>query len=812
MDSTATNFPYQKQATSKKGKQFCIDCFTTALNTAYNLTNNTRQSKTEMQELMDLFDNKLNPKEIKRIVDPWDFGLKSLQESFKHFPIANSKIELLLGEEVRRKFDYKWFVINPEAISSKEEKIRERLNQIIIESLASADYSEEELAKKLQIEDKFSKMSSQDVREMRANHFSNWLYREQNLKNRFVESLKQMLVLGEEIACVDIVSNEPIVRICDPRTITTVRSGSSFLIEDSDIIIEDTYLPLGKVIDMYYEDLSTTDISNLEKKLSRGSNNDLINYGNNSNPGMTNPFVIDGVVNNENGTISPIDIDLSSFINNQNLTAYDEYGNIRVVRVVWNSLRKVGELKWKDEDNQWQSKIVDENYIPDEMSGEVIEWFWINEWWETTRLGENIFVKYGPRPVQFRRRNNRSRCSSGYVGTIVPVSLFKRMVPYSYMYDTFMYRTEVAFAKAKGVIGKLDISKKPDDWNFDQWLYYAEQFNWIVEDPFTEGKKGAALGKMSGNLNQNSTVLDMSLGNYIQQHFSMLQFIESQMDKISGITPQREGAISSRETVGGVERSVLQSSLITEPWFMIHDDFKCRVLEVLFETAKYAYRDKKETLQYITNDLVTTFFELDGEDLNESEYGLLMVNGADFSKIQGMIEEVSKFAMQNDKMNISTLVDIYMSESLGTMRAKLENSEAKFEQRQQEQFEAELAQKEKAEEYALQMSERSAQLEEDRLMLEDEMNIRDNQTKIDIAMLGDQKDSEQNPIEDKATLETIKQNWQKIQNDFDMKKKEFLEQKRLHDKKLLEESKLNKLKMKEVERHNRKVESKKTVS
>jgi hypothetical protein len=37
-----------------------------------------------------------------------------------------------------------------------------------------------------------------------------------------------------------------------------------------------------------------------------------------------------------------------------------------------------------------------------------------------------------------------------------------------------------------------------------------------------------------------------------------------EMGEVMGITPQREGQVSNRETVGGVERSVLQSSHITE--------------------------------------------------------------------------------------------------------------------------------------------------------------------------------------------------------------------------------------------------------
>lgn len=99
------------------------------------------------------------------------------------------------------------------------------------------------------------------------------------------------------------------------------------------------------------------------------------------------------------------------------------------------------------------------NYPINKEEGENVEWFWVTEWWECTRLAKDIYVKWGSCPVQFRHRYNRSSVPQdtwNYCSYIT----FKRMMPYSYLYDTFMFRTEVAFAKAKA-IGKLDILNVP---------------------------------------------------------------------------------------------------------------------------------------------------------------------------------------------------------------------------------------------------------------------------------------------------------------------------------------------------------------
>jgi len=96
-------------------------------------------------------------------------------------------------------------------------------------------------------------------------------------------------------------------------------------------------------------------------------------------------------------------------------------------------------------------------------------------------------------------------------------------------------------------------------------MYYAKANHIAVVDSFKEGNKGVATGKLAGMLNnQSSGVIDADQGNAIQNDINLLQFIKMEMGEVMGITPQREGQVSNRETVGGVERAVLQSSHITE--------------------------------------------------------------------------------------------------------------------------------------------------------------------------------------------------------------------------------------------------------
>lgn len=118
---------------------------------------------------------------------------------------------------------------------------------------------------------------------------------------------------------------------------------------------------------------------------------------------------------------------------------------------------------------------------------------------------------------------------------------------------------------------------------------------------------------LTASLNNNTQqLLSSNLGNYIQQMMNLLEYIKNDIGETLGISKQREGQISNRETVGGVERATLQSSHITEWLFAIHEDVKRRVLDCVLDTAKIASNGENLKFRYITSDLAQQTIEIDG--------------------------------------------------------------------------------------------------------------------------------------------------------------------------------------------------------
>ena len=190
--------------------------------------------------------------------------------------------------------------------------------------------------------------------------------------------------------------------------------------------------------------------------------------------------------------------------------------------------------------------------MPNKDLGESVQWLWVNEAYEGTKIGGSRYVKLGPRKFQIRSLNNKSRCDLGYIGTDCGVSMMSRMAPFQFAYNIYMRRLELLVARFGGPIIELDTSKIPDDWDLDKWMYYLHILGYMVVDPFNEGKKGQAQGKLAGNFNTTNKAISPEIGQFIQQNISMLAYIEQQLGTIAGITKQREGQVDNRETVGGV--------------------------------------------------------------------------------------------------------------------------------------------------------------------------------------------------------------------------------------------------------------------
>lgn len=82
----------------------------------------TRKSVYNMEVNYDLVNGKLHMEDMKLYLNPYNLNASFIPDGLQHYPIINSKLRVLQGEESKRVFDFRVVVTNPNAVSEIEER------------------------------------------------------------------------------------------------------------------------------------------------------------------------------------------------------------------------------------------------------------------------------------------------------------------------------------------------------------------------------------------------------------------------------------------------------------------------------------------------------------------------------------------------------------------------------------------------------------------------------------------------------------------------------------------------------------------
>lgn len=682
--------------------------------------------------------------DMKYYLNPYNDKNYYVPDKIQHYPIANDLLGVLIGEEYNKKFDFFVRVSNMDAISSKEEDMKGDMQQKLLGLINQEGLSEQEVQNELQSISKYFKYEYQDVREIRANYLIDHYVKELDFKLKMNEAFKDALITAEESVMFDIVGDEPVMIKLNPNKLHVLRNSKSSKLEDADIIIYEDHWSPGLILDTYHDEFKDKDVTEIER-LSVNSTGD----------GMKNTSDADYWVRNPN------EFAMDGFIDNAGLNGngyIDDQGNIRVLRVFWKSKRKVFKVKSHDPITGEESyDYKDESYVVRKELGEEATTEWINEAWEGTKIGENIYINMRPRKVQYNRLSNPSKCHFGIIGQVYNtnqsegVSLLDRMKPTTYLYDIVYDKLLKTLAKDGGTAIEVDLAKIPEKISMDKWLYFLRKDGVAVVDSFNEGSRGAATGKIAGNFNTTGKQLNFSQAAEIQNLTSLLIYLKSSLQDLSGVSDQRKGSTKASETASGIERSVVQSSHITQELFAIHDNFKKRCLECLLETSKIALKGNKKKLQYISDDYANQLFEIDGDEFAECDYGIIIDQDANNSQLEQKVEQLAHAWSQNETVKPSTILSIMKGSSLSKAMRDIDTDVKEKKQEAQEQLQQQQQMQQQQLEAQQQQAQQSIELEAmkfDREMELDKYKIdMDNQTKISVAAMNAIPDDQDDSIE-----------------------------------------------------------------
>lgn len=726
-------FPLQRLPMSKKTqdwKEACVD-YIAGHSQGSSRDGNNRSRKEEMQTYYDLYNSIYSEKDLKYVTNPFkqQDGFPAMAQDYN---IIKPKIDLLLGEETKRPFNFR--VVHTSDIATSE--IQDKAKQMIVDYIQAtimsklgpeeqARYQEALQSGEIMTPEQIQKYISKDykdIAEITAYHSLNYLKNKLNITHEFFKGWKDALIGGEEIYYVGIVNGEPCLQRINPIYFDYDSDTSDLeFIHEAQWCCYEMIMSLTEVYDRLYDKMS-------EKQL-----NELLDMMDDRSKGGVTPEV-------RKTSLDYPHIKTHS-INGFSSNPFEEADNIHVWHCCWKSLKKIGFVNIiNPETGMPEEYQVDETYK--ETGNELdVEWKWIIEVWEGYRIGQDLYVGIQPIEYQHISADNPNAQRLPYTGVIYnntnsrPRSLVSMMKPLQYMYIVLWYRLELAMARDKGKVVTMDITQIPKSMNIDvaKWMHYLSALGVNFVNPYEEGWDipGREGGKPS-QFNQISA-LDLTMANTIDQYINLMDKIESMLSEISGVSKQREGSISSNELVGNVERSVVQSAHITEPWFWVHNQVKKECLTMLLDTAKHAWKDNKTSIQYVLDDATRAFLTLSDDFFYED----MDIFVEDTTKNQQQIEALKNLmqpAMQNGA-SLLDIAEIITMDNVTMIRSKLEEIEQKRMEQQQamEQAQAEREQ---------QMAQIQNEIKEEELMLKEaEMDLKkyeidsNNATKITVAQL-----------------------------------------------------------------------------
>lgn len=767
------SFPAQKLPMSKKTqawKEACVDYVVGAGDSGFG--GNGRSRSDEMQTYYDLYNSIYNEKDLKYVTNPFkqDDGFPAMAQDYN---IIKPYVDQLLGEETKRPFNFHPQRTSDIAASELQEKAKEMLMDYIQATIASklspeqaARYEQALATGEIQTPEaiaKYLQKDYKDIAETEAYHALQFLKRKLNLTHEFYKGWKDALIGGEEIYYIGVINGDPYVERVNPMYFDYEHSLDLEFIDDAAWCRRKMIMSATEIYDRFYDKMSERQLNELLELIDQ-------------RPGAgNNPEIRKTSIDYESIKLHKI----NSFTDNP-----FDIDHITVYHCCWKSFKKIGFVTLLNpETGEVEEFQVDEDY---KVTGteQSVEWDWIIEVWEGYRIGDDMYIGIQPIEYQHISADNPNSQKLPYTGVVYnntnskPRSLVSMMKPLQYMYIVVWYRLELALSRDKGKVAVMDITQIPKSMNIDvnKWMHYLSALGVAFINPYDEGWDipGREGGKPS-QFNQLSS-WDLTMSNVIAEYIQLMQKIEDMVAKLTGITPQRQGQIAASELVGNTNTAVSMSYHITEPWFWNHNQVKRRVLTMLLNTSKAAWKDSKRYLNYILDDATRAFVQLSDNFFYED----MDIFVDDSTKNQQYIDQLKQLlqpAMQNGA-SLLDIAEIITLDNMSMIKNRLEEIEQKrMEQMQQQQQAEQQAQQ--------QMAEQQNQLKEEELMLKEaEMDLekykvdQDNATKITVAQLNayrgaENMDQDMNGIPDPIEIGKQALEQQKINSDIATKQLEL---------------------------------------
>lgn len=650
----------KKEANDFKWYKDHCDIFRTKLdvNSSLNFFGTYAHSSKRRRKLQvnyDLMENIIHTQDYESVISPYGGEFGELPANMANRDITISKMNRLVGMQLRRPFPYKVAAVNPEASTRREREQTAMLKKSVISQVLSPIIEEikisqmQALGGQAPTEEQRAQMAAEAQKQLEAKtpkEVKRYMEREHQdpmevLGHQLLEYGKQrqrieyeldarawkdLCVSGDEVLYVGIEHGHPVMYRLHPKRFVCGKAEDELFNENADWWVAEYRWTPDRIVARFAHDKNMTD------------------------------DVIDKLFELARKGGSPISENDLDWFRDQD---YHEDSTLTVYHTVWRSLTKSGLLTYRDEKNIIRKKRVGEGYILNEAIGDInIDWTYIPEIHEAYYC-HGYYFQMQPCELQFRDPVDPYTVKGPYYGTMnntCPLDLLK---PFQYLFNICWYRAELAMAKDKGkiVVGNLNVVPgevtEEDTSGLRLFHYYLEatQFSWV--NPNQEGNRN-----LTGNIGELFKELDLTNGQQIKQYLEIAEALDIKGGRAVGLLKDLEQT-KPRESATGKEIVYNTSSEVLEPYFALHTEISLRGINAFLEASRYAYAESDlPSLDYVLDDLSRKLIDLQSnrEQLKLTSYGIFASTNSSTHKIQKAIDDLTMLQMQNGMADLSDIV------------------------------------------------------------------------------------------------------------------------------------------------------------
>jgi hypothetical protein len=619
----------------------------------------TIDSNRNLGLLYGVYNNKFPMEWFSHITNPLNSDKKrNYQAKIRPVTIIRTNIDLLMGEYPKRPFVYNVENLGEAGYSELQDQLQKKMQKNLTDHFvnftlqqmqAEGQQLTPQQVQKLQqdppipeqLKEEFM-ASYKDLRAIKGQHWLKRAIREKNIKRKLQKCFKDWLIAGEAYTYKGVRHGKLVYDRVSPLNIDYDRSVDSDFIEDGNWVVGRHLYSLADVVDHFYDKLKAQDASDLETSSIYYNQNVFYKY-----------------------------------LQDSSFTEGEEHGKIPCYHVQWIGYKKQRKLSFFDPNTfQLVENWVDEDYVPDKLMEEkFVEERWVNERYEGWRIGSiegDLFIDCKPSDLQRTEDGANTKPKLDYNGRRFSdthaenISVLEIGLPFQLMFIIVNYILEKTIAKSKGKIVLMDKNVIPDeeDWDEETFFYYSEALGFALIDRNQDG--------VDKSWNQY-TVLDMSLFDQIKQLIELQDSLKQQWDDVIGVTRQRKGQTYASDGQGVNERSVFQSTVITDHIFAGFEEFQERELQGIMDLGKIITSEGENSIVY-DDMLGAQLLEILPEDFTNAELGVFVDASAEHMRKMQKAQEFAQAMLQNNS-RVSTVLEVIDADNIAELKMKVKRIE-----------------------------------------------------------------------------------------------------------------------------------------